>query len=307
MRTAITLFCTGALTLAGLAWAQPFRAGDTPAKGRQGTASAERIVSLDGISTEILFALGMGDRLVGRDDSSLYPPQALRLPSVGYQFRLSAEGILSLRPTLVVGRDDVRPPQVLEQLKAAGVKVILYQNEPTVEGAKRKIRLIAQAVGRTQEGELLVRALERDLLALKAFKAQNAPKGKLRGLFIYARGTQATFVCGEGATPVGMMELAGLENAAQGIQECKPMTAESVVAARPDVIVVFKRGLDSLGGLEGLLRLPGVAQTPAGQRRRVVAMDDNYLGSFGPRAGRAALDLFRAAYLQEGFVEVAPR
>jgi len=101
-----------------------------------------------------------------------------------------------------------------------------------------------------------------------------------------------------------MMELAGLENAAKGIRECQPMTSEAVVAARPDVIVVFRKGLESLGGLEALLRLPGVSQTPAGQNRKVVAMDDLYLGSFGPRAGRAALDLFRAVYLREGFVDV---
>lgn len=301
-----TLFYLAALSLFSLALAQPFRVVD--ATGREVVVSSvQRIVSLDGIGTEILFALGMGDRMVGRDDSSLYPPQALRLPSVGYQFRLSAESILSLRPTLVVGRENVRPPEVVEQLRSIGVTVVLFPHEPSVEGAKRKIRIIAQAVGRVPEGEALIRALERDLLALKAFQAQNAPRGKLRALFLYLRGTQTTFVCGEGSTPVAMMELAGLENAARGIRECKPMTAESVVAARPEVIVVFKRGLDSVGGLEGLLRLPGVAQTPAGQQRRVVAMDDNYLGSFGPRAGRAALDLFRAAYLQEGFVEVVPR
>ncbi|GAA6751886.1 hemin ABC transporter substrate-binding protein [Thermus antranikianii] len=292
--------------LFALALAQPFRVVDASGQVVE-VPSIERVVSLDGITTEILFALGVGDRVVGRDDSSYYPPEVLRLPSVGYQFRLSAEGILSLRPTLVIGREDLRPPQVVEQLRAAGVAVVLVPTEATVEGAKRKIRTVAQAVGRSQRGEELVRSLERDLLALRAFQAQQAPKGRLRGLFLYVRGTRTTFVCGEGSTPVGMMELAGLENAARGIRECKPMTAESVVAARPDVIVVFKKGLDSVGGLNGLLGLPGVAQTPAGQRRRVVAMDDLYLGSFGPRAGKAALDLFRAAYLQEGFVEVVPR
>jgi iron complex transport system substrate-binding protein len=171
--------------------------------------------------------------VVGRDDSSYYPPEVLRLPSVGYQFRLSAEGILSLRPTLVIGREDVRPPQVVEQLRAAGVTVVLVPTEPTVQGAKAKIRVVAQAVGRQARGEELVRSLERDLLALEAFKAQRAPKGRLRALFLYMRGPQTLFVCGEGATPVGMMVLACLENAARGIRECQPMTAESVVASQP--------------------------------------------------------------------------
>ena len=288
-----------------LASAQSYRVVDARGKVVE-VRSVERIVSLDGITTEILFALGVGEKVVGRDDSSYYPPEAQRLPSVGYQFRLSAEGILSLKPTLVIGREDVRPKEVVEQLERAGVAVVLVPTEPSVEGAKAKIRTVAQAVGRVEQGEALVRALERDLLLLRAFQAQHAATGKRRALFLYLRGPGTTFVCGEGSTPVGVMELAGLENAAKGIRECQPMTAESVVAARPEVIVVFKKGLESVGGLEGLLKLPGVAQTPAGQKRKVVAMDDLYLGSFGPRAGRAALDLFRAAYLQEGFVEVGP-
>lgn len=288
-----------------LASAQSYRVVDARGKAVE-VRSVERIVSLDGITTEILFALGVGEKVVGRDDSSYYPPEAQRLPSVGYQFRLSAEGILSLKPTLVIGREDVRPKEVVEQLERAGVAVVLVPATPSVEGAKAKIRTVAQAVGRVEQGEALVRALERDLLLLKAFQAQHAPKGRLKALFLYLRGPGTTYVCGEGSTPVGVMALAGLDNAAQGIRECKPMTAESVVAARPEVIVVFKKGLESVGGLEGLLKLPGVAQTPAGEKRKVVAMDDLYLGSFGPRAGRAALDLFRAAYLQEGFVEVGP-
>ena len=288
-----------------LASAQSYQVVDARGKAVE-VRSVERIVSLDGITTEILFALGVGEKVVGRDDSSYYPPEAQRLPSVGYQFRLSAEGILSLKPTLVIGREDVRPKEVVEQLERAGVAVVLVPATPSVEGAKAKIRTVAQAVGRVEQGEALVRALERDLLLLKAFQAQHAPKGRLKALFLYLRSPGTTYVCGEGSTPVGVMALAGLDNAAQGIRECKPMTAESVVAARPEVIVVFKKGLESVGGLEGLPKLPGVAQTPAGEKRKVVTMDDLYLGSFGPRAGRAALDLFRAAYLQEGFVEVGP-
>ena len=107
-----------------LASAQSYRVVDARGKVVE-VRSVERIVSLDGITTEILFALGVGEKVVGRDDSSYYPPEAQRLPSVGYQFRLSAEGILSLKPTLVIGREDVRPKEVVEQLERAGVAVVL--------------------------------------------------------------------------------------------------------------------------------------------------------------------------------------
>lgn len=290
--------------LAGLALAQPFTVKD--ARGQNVTVrSTERIVSLNGSTTEILFALGVGERVVGRDDSSYYPAATLRLPSVGYQFRLNAEGILALRPTLVLGREDVKPPQVLEQLEGAGVSVVRVPDRPTLEGAREKIRTIAAAVGRVQRGEELIRAMERDLLALRSKLAQQ--RSKLKGLFLYLRGPEATFVCGEGSNPVGMMALAGITNAARGIKDCTQMTAEAVVAAQPDLIVVFTKGLASIGGLEGLRKLPGVAQTPAGQAGRVVAIDDLYLGAFGPRTGRAALDLFIGAYEQSGLYVAEPK
>jgi iron complex transport system substrate-binding protein len=290
--------------LAGLALAQPFSVKD--ARGQTVTVrSIERIVSLNGATTEILFALGVGERVVGRDDSSYYPATVLRLPSVGYQFRLNAEGVLALRPTLVLGREDVKPPQVLEQLEGAGVSVVRVPDKPTLEGAREKIRTVAAAVGRVERGEELIRRMERDLLALRSKLAQQ--RTRLKGLFLYLRGTQTTFVCGEGSNPVGMMELAGILNAAKGIKDCQQMTAEAVVAAQPDLIVVFTKGLESIGGLEGLRKLPGVLQTPAGQSGRVVAIDDLYLGAFGPRTGQAALDLFVGAYERSGLYIAGPK
>ncbi|RIH84510.1 heme/hemin ABC transporter substrate-binding protein [Calidithermus roseus] len=290
--------------LAGLVLAQPFTVKD--ARGQNVTVrSTERIVSLNGATTEILFALGVGDKVVGRDTSSYYPAAALRLPDVGYQFRLNAEGILALRPTLVLGREDVKPPQVLEQLEGAGVSVVRVPDKPTLEGAREKIRTIAAAVGRVQRGEELIRRMERDLLALRSKLAQQ--RTRLKGLFLYLRGPQTTFVCGEGSNPVGMMELAGIDNAARGIKDCVQMTAEAVVAAKPDLIVVFTKGLQSIGGVEGLKKLPGVSQTPAGQAGRVVAIDDLYLGAFGPRTGQAALDLFIGAYERSGLYVAGPK
>ncbi|MDM7323423.1 MAG: ABC transporter substrate-binding protein [Thermus sp.] len=287
----------------GAVLAQPFTVKD--ARGQSVTVrSIERIVSLNGSTTEILFALGVGDKVVGRDDSSYYPKEALRLPSVGYQFNLNAEGILSLRPTVVIGREDIKPPQVFQQLEAAGVTVVRVPDEPNLEGARKKIRTIAAAVGRVERGEELIRGMERDLLALRSQLALE--RTRLKGLLIVPRGPQATFVCGEGSNFVGMMELAGIANAAKGVKGCTPITAEAVVAAKPDLIVVPLLALKSIGGLEGLMKLPGVSQTPAGQAGRVVAMDDLYLGSFGPRTGKAALDLFTGAYRHTGFYVAGP-
>jgi iron complex transport system substrate-binding protein len=294
-----------ALMAIGLGLAQPFTVKD--ARGQTVTVrSVERIVSLNGVTTEILFALGMGNNVVGRDTSSYYPAAVNKLPTVGYQFQLNAEGILALRPTLVLGREDARPPQIFDQLASAGVTVVRVPDKPSIEGAKEKIRTIAAAVGQVERGEALVRALERDLLVLRSKQRQASVSKTLKGLFLYLRGTQTTFVCGEGSNPVGMMELAGILNAAKGIRNCQQMTAEAVVAASPDVIVLFTKGLESVGGLEGLLKLPGVMQTPAGRAGRVVAIDDLYLGGFGPRAGRAALDLFVGAYERQGLYIANP-
>lgn len=285
------------------ALAQPFRVTDATGRTVE-IRSVERIVALGGVNTEILFALGVGNRVVARDGTSEYPPEALRLPSVGLPGQISAEGILAFRPTLVVAREDLRPAQIADQLRGAGVPVLLVPIEPTVEGAKRRIRLLAQAVGRGEQGEALVRALERDLLALRSFQAQQAPRGRLRGSVIYTPAPGVSFYCGEGSVFVAVMELGGVENALRGVRGCQPPNPEALVAARPEVLFVTKKSFETLGGLEGLLRLPGVAQTPAGQRRRVVVMEEGYLGNIGPRMGQAALDVFRAAYLREGLVEV---
>ena len=263
--------------------------------------SAERIVSLNGSTTEILFALGIGEKIVGCDASSTYPKHATEtLPSVGYQYRLNAEGILSLRPTLVIGRADVKPPQVIEQLRMAGVTVLLLKEPRTVDEAKQRLRTIGKAVDRQEQATALISALEKDIETLKSKVTSRQNQPKLKALFLYLRGPQTAFVLGKDSGPSAMLELVGATNAAGKIKGTKPMTAEAVIAAQPDVYVLFESGLKSIGGVEGLLKVPGLAQTPAGRDKRVVAMDGLYLSGFGPRCGKAALDLFRGIYESEG-------
>ena len=264
--------------------------------------SSERIVSLNGSTTEILFALDVGDNVVGCDASSTYPKGVReKLPSVGYQYGLNAEGILSLNPTLVIGRDDVRPPQVVQQLRMAGVTVLSLKEPRSFEGAKQRLRTIGKAVGREKKAEALIETLDTDIKALEAKLASRKEQSKQKALFLYLRGTQTTLVLGTDTAPGAMFDIIGTENAAGSIKGNKPMTAEAVIAAQPDVYVLFTTSLKSVGGVDGLLKLPGLAHTPAGQNRRVVTLDGQYLSGFGPRCGRAALDLFRGIYETDGY------
>lgn len=263
--------------------------------------SSKRIVSLNGSTTEILFALGVGDRVVGCDASSTYPKGIReKLPSVGYQYGLNAEGILSLKPTLVIGREDVRPPQIVEQLRMSGVTVLLLKEPRSFKEAKERLLTIGTAVGRSKKAEELTASLDGDIKKLEEKLTKRKGKPKLRALFMYLRGTQTILVLGKDTVASAMFDIVAVENAAGKIKGNKPMTAESVIAAQPDVYVLFTTGLESVGGVDGLLKIPGLAHTPAGKNRRVVAMSGQYFSGFGPRSGKAALDLFRGIYEKDG-------
>jgi len=255
---------------------------------------SERIVSLNGSNTELLFALGVGDRVVGRDDSGVYPPEVNNLPSIGYQFQLNAEGILSLKPTLVIGRSDVRPPAVVDQIKAAGVNVELVDEPKNFDQAAARIKKLGQIVGKTEAAEKLVAGLQEDVKAFEKRKRELGDKTKKKAVFLYLRGPKTTFVLGEDTNPGSMLTMVGADNVMGSVGHTAPVTAEALIAAQPEVIVTFTHGLESIGGVEGLSKLQGVAQTPAGKNKRFVVMDDLYLGGFTNRAGKAALDLLNA-------------
>lgn len=265
--------------------------------------SIERIVSLNGDITEIIFALGMGDRVVGVDSSSTYPREKTReLPNIGYQRRLNAEGILALTPTLVIGDETAGPPEALAQIRSAGVPVALTADPPDLTAPLVKIRFVAAALGVPERGEMLAAQVEREIATARA-AARELPASP-RVLFLYLRGTDVQQVAGSETPADAMIRGAGGANAAAeaGIVQFKPLSPEVVVASQPDVILLLAKGLESVGGVEGLLRIPGLADTPAARHQHIVAMDDLYLLGLGPRTGQALADLtiaFRAAMLQE--------
>lgn len=252
--------------------------------------AGERIVSAAGSITETLWALGAQGDLVAVDVSSVYPAEAAKLPQIGYARRLSAEGILSMNPTLVLATEDAGPPEVMKQLESAGTKVVPFGTGHTPEATVERIVKIGDAINRPAEAKKLAATVKAEVDAAKALVAGSSEKPRV--MFIYARGGGTMNVSGTGTAADAMIALAGGVNAVTGYANYKPLTAEGAVEAAPDVILVTTRGLESAGGIEGLLKQPGLSLTPAGKAGRVVAMDDLYLLGFGPRLGQATKELF---------------
>lgn len=256
------------------------------------------VISIGGDVTEIVYALGAGDRLVAVDITSRHPKEARALPQVGYMRQLSAEPILSLAPSLILAIADSGPPQVLDQLRAAGTCLALVPDEHSPEGVISKVEAVAAALDRAAEGDALKERLEAEFAMLHA--ALSATRDKPRVLFLFSVGEGAPMVGGRHSSADAIIQLAGGRNAIEGFEDFKPASSEGIIAAAPDVVLVTELTLEKLGGIEGLLQRPDIAETPAGKARRVVAMESLLLLGFGPRTPRAIREL--AAALHPGFV-----
>ncbi len=254
-----------------------------------------RIVVLNGDITEVVFALGLGDNVVAVDTSATYPPEARELPKVGYQRGLSAEGILSMEPTVIIGNTLAGPVEVIEQLRSTGSTVVIVEPAVTLAGAAAKIRNVAQALGVPEAGEEIASRLEMEIEEVKeiAASAQDKPSA----VFLYMRGLDTLFMAGQFDLSHELFEASGAIGAAETLgvtDRFIPLTAEALAAANPDCIVVFTSGLETVGGHEGLLKVPGVAQTAAGQEGCILDFDGQYFAGGGPRMGSVLQELLAA-------------
>ncbi len=250
-------------------------------------------VNLSGTLAEIVFSLGLGNRVVGRDVATTFP-QAQGLPLVTKAHDLSAEGVLALEPTLVLTDRSMGPPEALQQLRAAGVPVVLVPEAWSLDEIAPRIEAVAAALGVPDAGRALVERTESEVAeALEQAPERNEP---LKVAFLYLRGQAGVYLMGgRGSGADSMIEAIGAVDAgsAIGLERFRPLTSEGLILAAPDVLVLMDGGLESVGGESGLLRVAGVAQTPAGRDRRFVTMDDGALLSFGPRTGAVVRELAR--------------
>jgi iron complex transport system substrate-binding protein len=279
----------------------------TDAQGTTVTVTdTSRILALDlyGTLSQTVFELGLGDSVVGRDISTQFP-EAQDLPMVTSDgsHELIAERILQVDPTVIVTDTSLGPWDVILQMRDAGIPVVVVDSTRSLDNLASLTTEVAEALGVTAEGKELGKRIEGEVGEISAQIEQVAPvalEDRLRMVFLYVRGQAGVYyLLGEGSGADGLIEALGGYDVAGEIdwQGMRPLTDEAIVAAQPDLVLMMSKGLDSVGGVDGLLgRIPALANTPAGQNRRIVDMADTGILSYGPRTAEVLNSLAVAVY-----------
>ncbi len=266
----------------------------TDAAGRKvEIADTSRIVSIGGAVTEVLYALGLGDRIIAVDTTSTFPEAARQKENVGYMRTLAPEGVLKVSPTLILAMEESGPKDAIEILERASVPFVLVPEAKDAEGVARKIRFIAEAVGVPAEGEKFASAVLGDFSALS--RALSGVKQHRKAAFILSMGGGAPIVGGIGTPADAMFKLADVDNALASVNGFKPANEESLIVAAPDAVVVMSERGHSMNP-EVLFAMPALANSPAARTRNMIGLPGLYLLGFGPRTAHAARDLAAALY-----------
>ena len=259
-----------------------------------------RLITAGGGITEIAYLLGAQDQLVGTDTTSLYPAAALRTAKVGYMRQLSAEGLLSLKPDAMIATTEAGPPVVIDQIRSAGVRVELIEASHNWVEVQRKIAAVARLGAREREGLNLRNRLDAEWADVLAEVAKSSTKKggkKPRVVFILAN-SQTPSVSGAVTAADAMIRFCGATNAlADSFKGYRPMTAEAMAAAAPDIILTSTSAVDAQGGAEKFWARPELALTPAYKRRALVHMESLKMLGFGPRSAEAVRELHQKVVL----------
>ncbi|QPH54172.1 heme/hemin ABC transporter substrate-binding protein [Pontivivens ytuae] len=256
------------------------------------SAEGERVLSIGGSVTEIVYALGEDHRLVARDTTSVWPPAALALPDVGYMRALAPEGVLSVAPDLIIAEDGSGPPETLDVLRAAQVEYVTVPDGFDRPAVRAKIEAVADALGVPERGARLADRVDAELAAA----AEIETPGPKRVLFILSTQDGRITAAGTDTAADGIITLAGAENALTGFEGYKPVSAEAIGAAAPDVILMMDRREGHAVSDADLFAMPAIAATPAAQGENVVRIDGLLLLGFGPRTPEAVTRLNAALY-----------
>lgn len=252
----------------------------------------KKIITAGGTVTEIVHALGMSDQIIATDITSTYPASMQNLPSIGYRNQIKAEGILALAPEMILMEEEYLNTDVVQQLRDAKIEIHTFKKPKMVSETFTLVTDLGEVLDQEEKAIEINAQINADLSELQDFlaKENNLPKAA----FIMARGPQTVFLAGEKTFAQEIFKLAKIEYPATGFEDFIPLTPESLVQLNPDFLIFFESGLQSLGGLSGLEAIQGMSETKAFQTNQIIALDGNYLSGFGPRVGKAALDLAKA-------------
>ncbi|MEM9278719.1 MAG: ABC transporter substrate-binding protein [Pseudomonadota bacterium] len=249
-----------------------------------------RIVSIGGSLTEIIYALGEDKRLIARDTTSVFPREAFELPDVGYIRQLSPEGVLSVDPDLILALEGSGPPETIETLKAAGVPIVFVPEGYTDEKIREKILAVGKAMNVEGKAETLANNTSEALAEVSSRISSTAENKKV--LFVLSMQGGKLLASGKNTAADGIISLAGGENIISSFNGYRQINDEAVISSQPDVILMMKsRGNHSLSDAE-VLSHPAIATTPAGQTKNLVRMDGLFMLGFGPRTADAVSELF---------------
>ncbi|MET8618751.1 heme/hemin ABC transporter substrate-binding protein [Streptomyces albidoflavus] len=258
-----------------------------------------RVVPLTGSLNEIVFTLGLGEQVVARDITATFE-QAADLPVVTRAHDVSAESVLSLKPTVVLADTTTGPAEAISQIRDAGIPLVVLDPPKELDDIGPRIEAVAGALGVAEAGKALVERTEQRIDKVRADVPDLPAADRPRVAFLYLRGSASVYLLGGRESGAGsLLEAAGALDAGKesGLRkDFTAITSEALAKAAPDAILVMAKGLKSVDGIDGLVKIPGVAETPAGMDRRVVSIDDGVLLNYGPRTDQVLADLVDQLY-----------
>jgi iron complex transport system substrate-binding protein len=248
----------------------------------------DRIVCVSKQLTELMFALHQGDKIVGLDLTSTYPPETKNITRVGYHRHLSAEGIISLDPTIVIHQNDVAPPEVMPQVSKVGIPIKVYPSAVNLDSTKILIRMVGKDYGEDTAAERIIKKLDIDLAKADSIIKKYPTKPKVL-IIHFGQQRNQYFVMGTRGTADAMLKLAGGVNAAD-TSSFRDLSPEVIAREQPDIILATDFGWDRLGGdIEKFKELPGIGLTPAAKNGKIYRIEEHDLVYFGPRTGENVL------------------
>jgi iron complex transport system substrate-binding protein len=258
-------------------------------------ADPSRLVAIGGSLLEIVYALGEEGKLVARDTTGVYPPEAMALPDVGYMRALSPEGVLAVNPSALLVVEGSGPPETLDVLAKGSVPYVTVPDDFSHEGVLTKVRTVGAALGVADKAEALATELDQQMQAAEAATKDIPEPERQKVLFVISAQDGKIRAAGTGTAANGIIELAGAINPLAEMHGYQTLSDEAILTANPDV-VLFMNNTGATDFVDKLKANPALAATPAVTNGRIVEIDGAFLLGFGPRTPAAILELSQQLY-----------